>query len=588
MKWNDIDLKNKTHGTHKFVCPECSPTRKNKRDLCLSVDIDRGLYNCHHCGAKGSKIEYKPKEIVIVDMPKLNTTDLSEKMFAYFQSRHISTTTIKRNKITEGPRYIPAENKEMNCIWFNYFKNKEHVNTKFRSPKKHFTQVKGASKHFYKIDDVQDTAIICEGEFDALTWEEAGFNYGISVPDGALPLGANYSDTKFEYIDNDIDVLLGVKEIYLSLDNDPVGQHLQSELSRRVGREKCRIINLGQYKDANEVLCTLGKVDGIEYLQTAIINAKPYPIEGAQTVDTFVDEMRNIYHNGFENGIGVGYSELDNHIRWMPRLLYIVTGIPSHGKSTWLDQIIVKLMQNENWKFAVYSPEHEPQMHLHRLLRMLLLRPMTGHDRMTEQEMIDALGWLNERIFYIMPDNEDFGLDNILDISKQLVAQKGVNALVLDPWNTIDHQIPKGMDEGQYTSKALTKLKLFSKRFDCATLLVAHPTKMQKNDNGTYKVPTGYNVSGSAHFYNKADMGITIYRNFDTEIIDVMIWKIKFEGVLGKQGTVQFLHDRTTATYRLLHEPAPHIKTELDKPLNKIARPNEEDFTENIGSDVPF
>ena len=81
MKWNDIDLKNKTHGTHKFVCPECSPTRKNKRDLCLSVDIDRGLYNCHHCGAKGSKIEYKPKEIVIVDMPKLNNTDLSEKMF---------------------------------------------------------------------------------------------------------------------------------------------------------------------------------------------------------------------------------------------------------------------------------------------------------------------------------------------------------------------------------------------------------------------------------------------------------------------------------------------------------------------------
>ena len=590
MKWTDIDLKNKTAGTHKFVCPECSPTRKNKKDLCLSVDIDRGVYNCHHCGAKGGRSEFKPKPKELPVMPKLNTTELSEKMFAYFQSRHISSVTIKRNKIGEGMRYVPQENAEANCIWFNYFKDGQYVNTKFRSAKKQFSQVKNAPKHFYKIDDVKDEAIITEGEFDALSWEEAGFTYAISVPDGALPPNANYSETKFEYIDNDIDVLLGVTKIYLSIDNDPAGQHLQKELSRRVGREKCLIIDLGQFKDANEVLTTLGKVEGIEWLKQAKNNAKPYPIEGMQNVSGFREEILSIYHNGYDTGIGAGFPELDVKIRWKAKYLYLITGIPSHGKSTWFDQIMVKLMERADWKFAVYSPEHEPEMHIPRLLRQLLKKSFFGQFKMSETEISEAVEWLNERLFFIMPNDANFGLDNILNIGRQLVAQKGINGLVIDPWNTLDHQAPKGTDKGDYISQSLSKMKLFAKNMDTAVILVAHPTKMPKNDDGSYKVPTGYNVSDSAHFYNKADFGVTVYRNFETQVVDVHIWKVKFEGILGEQGVVQFTHDKNTATYHGLNDVAPHVEKELNQLTHKIQRPDEREyeFGFNPDADVPF
>ena len=588
MKWTDIDLKNKTAGTHKFVCPECSPTRKNKRDLCLSVDIDRGVYNCHHCGAKGSRNEFKAKPKELPVMPKLNTTDLSEKMFSYFQSRHISSVTIKRNKITEGARYIPQDNSEVNCIWFNYFKNSEHVNTKFRSAKKQFTQVKNAPKHFYKIDDVTDEAIITEGEFDALSYEEAGFNFAISVPDGALPPNANYSETKFEYIDNDIDVLLGVKTIYLSIDSDPAGQHLQKELSRRVGREKCRIIDLSPYKDANEVLCALGRVDGISFLIEAKNNAREYPIEGMQSVSSYQEEIMNIYEHGYDTGVGVGFAELDTKIRWKAKYLYLITGIPSHGKSTWFDQVMIKLMERSDWKFAVYSPEHEPEMHIPRLLRQLLKKSFFGSMKMSKDEIQQAVEWLNERLFFIMPNDANFGLDNILGIAKQMVAQKGINGLVIDPWNTLDHQTPKGTDKGDYISQCLTKMKLFAKNSDVAVVLVAHPTKMPKNEDGTYKVPTGYNISDSAHFYNKADFGVTVFRNFETGIVDIIIWKVKFEGILGEQATVQFAHDKVTATYYGLNETAPHIEHENNLPVHKISRPNESDYEEGFNQDVPF
>ena len=44
------------NGQVKVTCPQCSHTRKpqNKKEPCLSVNIDEGIYNCHNCGWQGS------------------------------------------------------------------------------------------------------------------------------------------------------------------------------------------------------------------------------------------------------------------------------------------------------------------------------------------------------------------------------------------------------------------------------------------------------------------------------------------------------------------------------------------------------
>ena len=41
-------------GNQKTTCPNCSPTRKNKLDPCLSVNLDDGTFYCHHCEWKGA------------------------------------------------------------------------------------------------------------------------------------------------------------------------------------------------------------------------------------------------------------------------------------------------------------------------------------------------------------------------------------------------------------------------------------------------------------------------------------------------------------------------------------------------------
>lgn len=579
--WNEIDFKGRASGQHKFICPNCSHTRKDKKDPCLSVNLNEQTYNCHNCGATGCKLRPVREKKEPVILPKLNTSDLSDKTFKYLNEvRMISNTTIKRNRITEGQYFMRGEN--MNCIWFNYYVDGQHTNTKFRSGKKQFAQVSNADKHFYKVDDLvgQTEALISEGEFDALSWEEAGFLNCVSVPDGALQPTQNHSDKKFEYIDNDIDKFATIERIYLTTDNDAPGIALQKELSRRFGRERCYIIDLGEYKDANEVLQKLGRFDGCEYLKAAKEAAKPYPLEGVQTVDDLAASVFEIYVNGIDNGAGIGFGSLDEHVRWLVGWFYLITGVPSHGKSSWLDQVLCKLMERE-WKFAIFSPEHAPELHLHRMAKIISGKAFWGTERMSSDELEDILYQLNKRLFFIRPDDEDFSLDNILKLSRQLVARHGIKGLVIDPWNTLDHQ-GAGRDKGDYISNALSKINVFKLRNDCSVFLVAHPTKMQKNDDGTYKVPTGYNISDSAHFYNKCDIGITVYRN-DNNIVDVEMWKVKFEGLIGKKGTVQFTYDKINNRYTEYSEFQQVQDTRYEVENNrKIARLTEEPKISNV------
>ena len=586
--WNSIDFKGRTKGQHKLTCPACSHTRTKKNDPCLSVDLDEGVYNCHNCGVKGRKELYEPKEKrEPVILPQLNTSGLSEPVFKYLnETRCISNLTLQRNKITS------SEKQGTHSIWFNYYVDGLHTNTKFRTLDKRFGQVKNAEKHFYKIDDVagSDVVIVAEGEIDALSWEDAGYKFAISIPDGAIAPNQQASDKKFEFVDNDIERFNAVTKIVLAMDNDAPGQAMQKELSRRFGRERCWIVDFGEYKDANEVLQKLGVHDGKEHLQTIYAAATQYPLAGIETVASLTDRVLEIYENGIDKGSGIGYSELDRLVRWVAGLFYVITGVPSHGKSNFVDQVMCKLLERD-WKFAIYSPEHSSELHLHRLSKIMLDMPFwdTGHGRMSKDDLIQVLGFFNERVFFIKPENEDFTLDSILVHARQLVARHGIKGLLIDPWNTLDHQVPRGMDKGDYISNALSKINAFKLRNDCSVFLVAHPTKMPTNEDGTYKVPTGYSIADSAHFFNKPDIGLTVYRHGESRgnLVDVVTWKIKFEGLLGEKGTASFHFDKATSRYI---EANPYMPTHNEPPeRSNIPRPTDQEAQTNLlGDPIPF
>ena len=153
-------------GQQKTKCPKCSHNRKKKSDDCLSVNIDEGLYNCHHCGW-GGNVKFK-KKVEFVLPPKTNI-NLNEKVVKWFRSRGITEPTLSHWKIGESLEYMPQVKAKRRCINFNYYRNSEIINVKYRDSEKNFKLVSGAELIFYGIDNIKDLkkCYIVEGEMDA-------------------------------------------------------------------------------------------------------------------------------------------------------------------------------------------------------------------------------------------------------------------------------------------------------------------------------------------------------------------------------------------------------------------------------------
>jgi twinkle protein len=122
---------------------------------------------------------------------------------------------------------------------------------------------------------------------------------------------------------------------------------------------------------------------------------------------------------------------------------------------------------------------------------------------------------------------------------------------VVDPWNELDHQRPAGLTETEYISQSLTKIRYFARKHGVHVWVVAHPAKLEKDGKGNYPVVRPYDISGSAHWYNKADNCISVWRNLQEtkDPVQVHVQKIRFKSI-GRIGRVLFDYDITTGRYK--------------------------------------
>jgi twinkle protein len=98
----------------------------------------------------------------------------------------------------------------------------------------------------------------------------------------------------------------------------------------------------------------------------------------------------------------------------------------------------------------------------------------------------------------------------------------------------MEHLCPSDQTETQYISQSLKRIRQFGRRHGVHVWIVVHPTKLRKNERGEYPVPTLYDCGGSAHWRNKADNGICIWRDLGGDagpMVDVHIQKIRFRQI---------------------------------------------------------
>lgn len=541
-KFNQYGLES---GKSQGTCPLCSHTRKpeNKKAKCASYDWDRGLGTCHNCSTSFQLHTYQRKgasERVYVRPEVTEFLPVKDKVTEWFETRGITQKTLDDLKVGQGPEYMPQTGKTENTIQFNYIMGDQLINVKYRDGRKNFKLYKGAEKVFYNINSIigYDSCVITEGEMDVLAFHEAGVKNVVSVPNGAT-----LTNNNLDYLDNCIDYFEDKERILLAIDKDEPGQMLQQELVRRLGAETCFIVDFDDCKDANEYLLKHGK----QKLAESIAKARPYPLENVTTFKDIEGEITDFVKNGFKPGFQVGLPNFDEIFSTYTKQFITVTGIPSSGKSDFVDQMVVGYNQQYGWKTAFASPENQPTyLHAHKLMRKVW-GDMPNVGDIGGAKWNEVAEHVNDHFYFI--DMDKYDLDSVLRKGAELVKRKGIKCLVIDPYNKVRDINAKTDDVNRYTMDYLMKIETFAKKYDCLVFIVAHPTKMMKGQDGKIQEPTMYNIKGGGEWYDASYHGLLVHRDYDAGTTKVKVLKVKFQN-LGENGAeAHFTWDRASGRF---------------------------------------
>jgi twinkle protein len=263
------------------------------------------------------------------------------------------------------------------------------------------------------------------------------------------------------------------------------------------------------------------------------------------------DEVMRLYHaGGLPKGSSTGWPSLDEFYTVGQGQFTVITGMPGSGKSEFLDAMLVNLAERDDWDFAIHSPENFPTAtHVIKLAEKRVRKPFGEgpNRRMGDAEFREAFLWLHEHFFWMDPEHNSPA--KLLELAQDRRRDRAKFGIVLDPWNTLDHA-RGNYNETDYTSYILTEVQKIARAVNAHIWLVVHPAKLQRDRDGNRPIPTPYDISGSAHWYNKADNIICIHRDKtkDSQDVQVLVQKVRFKHI-GHIGGVTLKYDRVIGRY---------------------------------------
>jgi twinkle protein len=429
-----------------------------------------------------------------------------------------------------------------------YLRDGQVVNHKYRTiaGEKRFYQDAGAAKQFWNIDVLRDASlsdlpvIITEGEFDALVALQCGFGRVMSVPDGAPAeaIGENQESVKYTFVEDAKKQLSDVKEIILATDSDGPGVNLMNDLALRLGKARCRFVRYPTgCKDLNDAF----KAYGPKGVAASLTRAEWCRVDGLYRMSELppVAEIP-VYR--------LGMPVMDDHYRIRPTDFCVVTGIPSHGKTSWLNEVACRMSRRHGWTTAFASFEQHPQRDQRRNLRTYFHSKRVIHQ--TEEERAEADHWIEQSFSFLVPSDEDeISLEWVIDKARAAVVQHGAKLVVIDPWNEMDHVRPRDWTMTEYTGYAIKEFKRFARRFNVHLIVAAHPAKQRREEGGAFAIPHLYDIADSAHWYNKPDVGMVVWRGPGGKNV-IRIAKSRYHDQIGVPGDVEVLFDPESNHYR--------------------------------------
>jgi twinkle protein len=426
---------------------------------------------------------------------------LSEDHAQWLEARGIDLEIATNFGLTTSARRRNGQ--AVSAIKIPYQRRGKIINHKYRlfGADTNWTQDAGAMPCFWNEDVLRDPTlasyplVITEGEWDALISLQCGYARTVSPPNGA--------GMKLELADEIKPMLLKTKKIILGGDGDEAGRKLNAELARRLGAVRCFWLDYPEgCKDLNDVWQRLGP----DAARALLDNARPYPVKGLFTLDTFPPEHEpEIFSTGFPS--------LNPYLKLFRGEMMVMTGVPSHGKSRFALELLASLNLQHQHRSVLASPE----MRVIPYVRDVFREHHSGVKLadMSEQQKADADLWINGAFAFIDQDPrdecEDAHLDWFIDKASDAVFRYGVHWFLLDPWNQVEHKRSKYETPVDYQARAIRSLKRFARSYDCGVIVVAHPTKGVMGLNGKVRKPGPYDIDGSAHWFNAPDHCVTVW-----------------------------------------------------------------------------
>jgi twinkle protein len=339
--------------------------------------------------------------------------------------------------------------------------------------------------------------------------------------------------------------LENLREVILCTYDDETGDLLREDLAAALGRGRCRWV---KYPKGCFDLAQTFRQYGVKGIEETIKRAQWYAAPGIYSLSELPDPPPN-------PALDCGMVGLKEHYRLRRGDLCVVSGVPGAGKSSFVNEITCRMAEKHAWRTVFASFEQRPKPDHRRALR-------TFHAKKPELSMMDkekaaADAWIDEHFRFLVPDEDaEASLDWLLKTMAAAVNRFGAQICVVDPWNELEHVRPKDMTQTEYTGWAIRVLKRFARKYRVHLVVVAHPAKLQRNKDGKYPQPSLYDIADSAHWANKPDIGVLIWREgpqpeLPTEII---IAKSRYHSEIGRPGAIEGIWNESTGRYTITND----------------------------------
>jgi len=384
-------------------------------------------------------------------------------------------------------------------------------------------------------DDLHDQPLIITDTPDAC-WAAliAGLRRSVAVP--ATRTGLR------DLIDRYADKLESVREVIICTHGDEAGDTLREDLASALGRGRCRWV---KYPKGCFNLAQALRQHREKGVQETIKRAQWYATPGIYSMSELPDPPPN-------PALDCGMIGLKEHYRLRRGDLCVVSGVPGAGKSSIVNEITCRMGEKHGWRTVFASFEQRPKPDHRRALRTFHSKKLEIYMSSAEKAAADA--WIDERFRFLVPDEDtEASLEWLLETMAVAVNRFGAQICVIDPWNELEHIRSKEMTQTEYTGWAIRALKRFARKYRVHLIVVAHPAKLSRNKDGKYPQPTLYDIADSAHWANKPDVGVLLWREgpqsgLPTKII---VAKSRYHTEIGRPGTIEGIWNESTGRYTI-------------------------------------